>query len=243
MGPTGEIVVVGYYIHPLAVEPRAMIAQFTPEGVLDTDFNGKGLRDLVPDGSTASILNGAVVQPDGRIVACGTVTNATSDFFLLRLNTDGSDDLTFNASGSTITDFTGIVDRANAVALQSDGRIVVVGETNAGSQDYNFALASYLNDDFSAVEEDDPAAAGFRVQNPVSAGALITFTLSKPDLVRMDLYDMRGALARQLMGLRAIAEGAHITTMQIDPALSDGPYLLLLRGQHVQGTAKLVVGR
>lgn len=243
VGPAGEIVVVGYYVPIFSVEPVALIARFTPDGELDTDFNGTGIRDLGPDGSSASILNGAVVQPDGRIVACGSVTNATSDFFLLRLNTDGSDDLSFNASGTTITDFTGTADRANAVTLQSDGRIVVVGETNAGSQDFNFALARYLNDDFAAVEEDDPSAAGLRVQNPVSDGATVTFTLSRNDVVRFDLYDMRGAFVQPLMGPRAKTEGTHTLSMKIDPDLSGGSYLLVLRGQHMQGTAKLVVER
>lgn len=243
MGPAGEIVVAGYYINPLAVEPLAMVARFTAEGVLDTDLNGTGLRSLAPVGSAASILNAAVVQADGKIIVCGAVTNANSDFFLMRLNTDGSDDLTFNTSGTTITDFTGTFDRANGMTLQSDGRIVVVGETNAGTQDYNFALARYLNSGFTSIAENDGSDLRLRISNPASEVVMINFALPEQDIVSMDLFDMRGALVQHLMGPRMIAKGTNTMTLQVDPDLCYGPYFLALRGQHVQATAKLVVDR
>lgn len=133
-----------------------MVERFTPQGQLNADFNGTGLRDLAPAGSAASILNGTLVQGDGKVLVCGAVTNATGDFLLIRLNANGSNDFAFNTTGSAVADFTGTMDRANGLTLQSDGRILVVGEANAGAQDYNFAVARYRNNVLSAVPDIHP---------------------------------------------------------------------------------------
>jgi hypothetical protein len=77
------------------------------------------------------------------------------DFCVLRYLTDGTLDTSFGVGGKVITDFNGNYDRAYAVAIQSDGKIVVVGCTNGGTND--FALVRY-NTDGSATSE------GWRVQ-------------------------------------------------------------------------------
>src|SRR5436853_5355143 len=54
----------------------------------------------------------------------------------------GDLDLSFGTGGKVTTDFFGDRDRANAMALQSDGKIVVAGSAlNMGTGD--FALARY----------------------------------------------------------------------------------------------------
>jgi len=61
-----------------------------------------------------------------------------------RYNADGTPDLSFSGDGKVTTDFNLLTDQANAVAIQSDGKIVVVGSatlTNPGFAD--FALARY----------------------------------------------------------------------------------------------------
>ncbi len=65
-------------------------------------------------------------QPDGKIVAVGTNIGPDRDFALARYNTDGSLDTSFSGDGKLATKFGG-VDGASGVALQANGRIVVVG--------------------------------------------------------------------------------------------------------------------
>src|SRR5262249_17951851 len=71
--------------------------------------------------------------------------SAPADFALARYTTGGSLDTTFGSGGTITTDFAGNPDQASAVALQRDGKIVVVGETNAfrGLGVEDFALARY----------------------------------------------------------------------------------------------------
>src|SRR5262249_7270880 len=58
----------------------------------------------------------------------------------------GALDLTFGTGGKVTTDFAGSIERGNAVALQPDGKIVVVGSTDFGGSGSNFAVARYLAD-------------------------------------------------------------------------------------------------
>ena len=72
--------------------------------------------------------------PDGRFVVVG---GSGQDFAIARYSFKGDLDTTFGTQGKVITDFGGD-DRAEAVALQSDGRIVVAGRSGG-----DFALARY----------------------------------------------------------------------------------------------------
>ena len=91
-------------------------------------------------------------QPDGKIVAVGGVLRSTSgdssfsDFALARYNPNGSLDTSFSGDGKQTTDFAGSDDEATGVALQSDGKVVVVGRTGFGSpfgNSFDFAVARY----------------------------------------------------------------------------------------------------
>jgi uncharacterized delta-60 repeat protein len=110
-------------------------AQAAP-GDLDTSF-GIGGKQTTDFGGGAGATSVAV-QSDGKIVVVG---GTGSDFALARYNTDGSLDTTFSGDGKQTTDFGGLRDVANGVAIQTDGKIdkiVVVGGSTGG-----FAVARY----------------------------------------------------------------------------------------------------
>ena len=73
------------------------------------------------------------MQPDGKIVLVGFVTpdgNTSVDarnFLVIRLTADGAYDTTFGSGGVAQFDLCGGRDEAYAVALRSDGKIVVAG--------------------------------------------------------------------------------------------------------------------
>ena len=90
-------------------------------GVRTTDIQG------TDDGGYAM-----AIQTDGRIVVGGyavDLANGDKEFALVRYNYDGSLDTTFNGTGKVVTDFNGTSDRIWGLALQTDGKIVAVGET------------------------------------------------------------------------------------------------------------------
>ena len=115
---------------------------------LDPDF-GIGGKVTTAFNTKASEIYGVAKQSDGKIVAVGWVQTATADkdFALARYNPDGSLDTAFGTGGRVTTAIRDADDEARAVAIQSDGKIVVVGyayETTTGGND--FAAARYNTD-------------------------------------------------------------------------------------------------
>lgn len=118
----------------------------TTSGALDPTFGNRGKVTtdffLRTDNAFAVAL-----QSDGKIVAVGRAFRVTlDDFALARYNTNGSIDTSFGNSGKVSTDFFGNTDQANAVAIQSDGKILLAGTAvgaNPADVRNDFALARY----------------------------------------------------------------------------------------------------
>src|SRR4029450_4467005 len=116
-------VILVLFATPMA-NGTAAAAQVTP-GDLDASFGGAGLVSTDFGGGEGG--SGVAVQADGRIVVAGS---GDGDFAVARYNADGSLDTSFSGDGKQTTDLGGS-DDGRAVAIQADGRIVVVGSSNA----------------------------------------------------------------------------------------------------------------
>jgi uncharacterized delta-60 repeat protein len=141
----GKIVAAGY--SDASGSPDFALARYNPNRTLDTTFNssGKVLTDL-RGSSSVDVASGVSIQPDGKIVAAGySDASGSYDFALARYNSNGTLDTTFNSTGKVLTDFSGSGsgDFASAVAIQSDGKIVAAGFSDASGTPYDFGLARY----------------------------------------------------------------------------------------------------
>ena len=94
---------------------RVRIARLNPDGTLDPTFNPG-------TGASAAIFAGVAIQPNGKILASGSFTtfNGTARNRLVRLNTDGSVDNTFDVGS-------GLNSRASAIIVLGDGNILLGG--------------------------------------------------------------------------------------------------------------------
>ncbi len=109
-------------------------------GALDDTFDGDGVV-TTSIGNSDDLGRVIAIQADGKIVVGGESHNGdNNDFSVVRYNTDGSIDTSFGVDGKAILDFAGSRDTVNAVAIQSDGKILLAGLTQVGSY-YNFAIA------------------------------------------------------------------------------------------------------
>src|SRR5262249_53663986 len=86
---------------------------------------------------SADEINGIALQSDGTILAVG---RSGTDVALARYMPDGSLDATFGSGGRVVTNL-GSTDVARAVAVQSDGKIVIAGASGG-----DFALVRYTTD-------------------------------------------------------------------------------------------------
>jgi len=114
-------------------------------GDLDTAGFGLGFGKVITAiGSGTDGASAVALQPDGKIVAAGSCYNGSNyEFCLARYLASGALDPSFNTTGTVITAIGASDDFANALALQPDGKIVVVGSCSNGSN-YDFCLARYL---------------------------------------------------------------------------------------------------
>ena len=105
-------------------------------GSLDPTFGigGKALTDFTAILSPTIMRRnpGAVaVQTDGKIVVAGS-SDQGGNFAVARYNADGSLDSSFGTGGKQTIDFGSSYDEGYGVAVQADGKIVVVGASYVG---------------------------------------------------------------------------------------------------------------
>ena len=123
------------------------IIRLRPDGELDSEFGDSGVKYVnFPGGASYDIAYDLSIQPnEGKIVVAGSASN--QQFLgLARLNANGSLDTTFDQDGIATADFGGNLEGARGIAIDSDGKIIVAGYTNAGKGNGDFALARFNAD-------------------------------------------------------------------------------------------------
>jgi uncharacterized delta-60 repeat protein len=150
--PDGKIMAAGSIAGKGAASIDFLIARYNPDGSLDATF-GEGGRVRTDFSSSRDEIIAATLQPDGKIVAVGFISSNFSttgvDYALARYNGDGSLDSTFDKDGKVTTDSGNeSFDFAMAVAIDSNGKIVVAGQSSLsnGIQAVDFSLARYNSD-------------------------------------------------------------------------------------------------
>ncbi|MGA2902451.1 MAG: hypothetical protein ABSD98_01360 [Candidatus Korobacteraceae bacterium] len=138
------------------------ITRYNTDGSLDTNFGVSGQSACVASAAAMAI------QSNGKIVVAGTIPSALltttsggrivinnqTGFGVVRYNSNGSVDTTFNpgggigSGGGIITGFGSSfpAGSAFALAIQSNGEIVVAGQAGVGNQHFtssSFVLARY----------------------------------------------------------------------------------------------------
>lgn len=146
--PDGKVV-VGGGVYDVPNAPIG-IARFTTDGQLDPTFNGNGLVTFALDGQTSTVCQRLAVQADGKIVVIANRTKPDQkDFAVIRFTADGQLDPEWGAgTGIVTTDFEGMPDSVADVAVQFDGKVVVLGSSTALAPPRNrlASIARYLSD-------------------------------------------------------------------------------------------------
>lgn len=170
--PNGHILLTGLH-YENAHRTLPAVALFDPQGCPVQGFgdNGRsvvrlpgnlshGVRDAwLPPGVPGAEACDADVQEDGRIVLVANHHFELADHagMLIRLDTDGSLDFTFNGRGFVVVRHLLMNTWLNSVRVQSDGRILVGGSINFpeegllaryhadGSLDDRFAVDGFMN--------------------------------------------------------------------------------------------------
>jgi uncharacterized delta-60 repeat protein len=222
---------------------RMALARYTASGRLDRSFGagGKVLGNFgTPNDSWAHSI---AVQPDGKVVVAGAMRprNGPTRFALARYTTRGRLDPSFGRKGEVLTRLGSgrNVSQAQAVALQSDGKLVAVGlwsKSPIGGPT-RFALARY-----TAQGRLDPSFGGggkvltdFGVHSDSQATAIAVQPDGKIVVAGDDLTDTRGD-----RGVFALALVRYKTDGKLDPSFGSGGRVVTKIGGS-SGASALVV--
>ncbi len=120
----GSAVIVGYHSQTQSdgySSEKMAVAKLTPTGQLDATFGIAG-KQTIDFGSSQDRANGVAIDLSGRVIVVGG--NDVGGFLVARLLGNGQLDTSFDGDGKVDVPF----ERgAEAVAIQSDGKIIVSG--------------------------------------------------------------------------------------------------------------------
>jgi len=132
--PDGKILVEG------ASSGYFITLRYLSNGSLDQNFGEAG--KVITTFTGLATGTSVALQPDGKIVAAG---HDEDQVLLTRYLSNGITDESFGSNGEVRSNFTKLFDRAYDMALQTDGKILIVGDATSFFKDTAF-LARYNTD-------------------------------------------------------------------------------------------------
>ena len=189
----------------LAAAMSMSSAAVAADGDLDPTFGTGGFTLTGLTTAGFELPAKPIVQPDGKILICSNVASggpSGTDFFIARFNPDGSPDASFDFDGQVTIDFASRNDGCNALALQSDGKIVAIGSSSDATPNSDFAVARLDAD--GSLDPTFGAGAGT---------VIVPFDLGGNN------NDTAGAVAMQPDGKILVAGWAQAATNNVDFAV------------------------
>ena len=199
------------------------LSRYNTDGSLDSGFgsDGKATTDFL---GGSDIARDVVIQGDGKIVLAGRASDHTGElcsFALSRYDKNGALDSNFGSAGKVITP--SYQDGGNALTIQADGKLVVVGSTYTGST-FDFAVMRY------------------------NTNGMLDSSFGANGKVTTDFftnYDSAAAVAAQRDGKIIVAGTAHNASLGYDFALAryeSGIPIPSITSASVEGKKLAVVG-
>ena len=220
--PDGKIVFSGYTGDTM--EYHYAVMRLNENGTIDHSFGDDGLVT----GTGGSMAKNVEVEASGKILVAGSYGEGSSKTAsMLRFNADGSLDAEFGENGLITTAFSSSC-QANAMTLQSDGKIILGGEAGStgGTYNPNFALMRYHSGTILGVHDRDFAGSFVVYPNPVADAFHIDMNLLQSEKLTIELLDMNG---RKICSLADNAEygiGMNSGYFTLPSGLQRGTYLL-----------------
>ena len=153
-----KIVIAGDAYNPAGMLPPnntltdIFVARLNSNGTIDSSFATNGIYTTTV-GTENDRLDAVLIQPDGNILVSGAfqvgpLSANDFDLFTLRLLPNGTKDTTYGNAGFSLWRVSNIhtYERAHAMLLQNDGKIVIASSIHTGLQHVDFALTRFLSD-------------------------------------------------------------------------------------------------
>ncbi|MBK9437976.1 MAG: carboxypeptidase regulatory-like domain-containing protein [Chloracidobacterium sp.] len=178
----------------------------------------------------------SAIQADGKIVVVGTRDQGTAflyEYLVARYNSDGTLDTTFSSDGFFTLTNGSQFDSANAVAVQTDGKIVVVG---GGGDSANTAYIYRLNTDGTF----DTTFSGDGIQTITASGNPLALVIQTDNKIVFSTMSV-SMFGNTTTVVRLNTDGTLDTSFDSDGRLSLNPNLFFPRGLALQTDGKILI--
>jgi uncharacterized delta-60 repeat protein len=141
--PDGKLIIAGESGYAF------LVARYNSNGTLDTTFGNGGFTEVNFGNLSWDHGRDAVLQADGKIIVVGTaeINTPYDSFAVARFNPDGSLDQSFGTGGKFVMVDVGDLE---AAALQSDGKLIALGDDSDSFQLLRFNLNGSLDSTFGS---------------------------------------------------------------------------------------------
>lgn len=213
-----------------------VVARYNTDGSLDNTFAGDGIYQSPHPG--LNFPGNMVLAPDGRIVIGGTWA---TNFLVAIVNPDGTADTNFGSDGVVTTSF-GQNGYGNDLALDADGKAVLVGSSDQGTPTFNdFVLLRYHTGvGVGMFELDRGLAAPLVFPDPIGQKATLRFALDRPDRISVRLVDAAGRTVRRFLEQHACTAGPQELVLPFTDGPAPGSYVLLITSEHSTAAVHVV---
>ncbi len=225
--PDGKIILSG--LSEEGSEGSTAVVRYNSDGTLDNTFSVDGIVTTLI-GDYGSSGHSIALQQDGKIIVGGISYYNSEHYYyaLVRYNSDGTLDHSFDDDGKLTTALGSRCDGCNAIAIQSDNKIIAAGSSYM-DPDWHISLARYLSGlnvgmvDFST---DDNFMLIY--PNPIQNEAILKYELLKEENITLELYDIQGRLIETFLSQEKRLAGMYEENLCIGNTVPAGSYLLVI---------------
>jgi uncharacterized delta-60 repeat protein len=134
--PDGKIIAAGYTGNGSPFSYAFGLVRYKEDGIIDSSFGNAG--KVITQAYFRTLGSSAALQPNGKIIIAGWNSPGLGDnnFALARYKKNGSRDSSFAQNGIDTIDFYHYSDQAATVAIQANGKIIVVGSSGGLGTSY-----------------------------------------------------------------------------------------------------------
>lgn len=226
----GKILIGGHkWISNIQQRHDLFVARLNTDGSFDTSYGNAGVATArLVDG--ANYANDMILQADGKPILMGyTIFQGIIDMAMVRFDTDGNLDSTFDGDGMVSFDNQGRENYGYAIDLQADNKIILAGYSYGGGGS-EFEVARFLNDPLVGIQDQQKLA--FQIY-PNPAREQLTIELEDvSSKYQVEIVDMLG---KKVFNTEIQSKG-HIDVS----SLASGTYLVKLNSNSQTTTVRFV---
>jgi uncharacterized delta-60 repeat protein len=237
---TNEILLGGFSVRPDG-GTDATVLKYKINGAIETSFgtNGKVIINI----SLQDVAYDLEILPNQKIILAGSSGDLFGtglvDFMLVKLKSSGERDSTFGENGVLLPSISSGIDEANAMAIQSDGKIVLGGKASNGTNN-DAAIARFSEVDYTSISKINNDAEFDIFPNPINSTQnlyiQINKTFKEPNSI--NIYSAEG---KKVFETKTTFQ-KEINELKLPNSLQNGMYLIeIISEDGIKRVKRLIV--